>query len=452
MTFWRSKLGLTSDSRTSWPLAIVMLLLCGLLIAGCVSAPARPATSKAVVTDFGSTPGATNDISREELQEEVMRFADRFSSGLNEVATQARYSEGRSQQRVDMLSFQYAVNAAPLNVALGPNAVTNLLDMMVMASLAHHAAVKFWAGDLHHPDDVAVLLKTTARMEEDIWGVSKKVLTAEQQDEMRRLIDAWIADHPDVRDVFGVRFSAFSGQRAASLREVQRTGGLMQDVSRSVDAIEDFQEYGERMLFYMQRFPDLARLQSEWATYEVLNQAEIQSIVEDMGRMVLVAERLSDQLPRERVAAIDQLMDRVAAEREQVFESVLGEQSQLRGTVAEFAELAVLVERITANLKETTVILERTSSAINLDLADDTKPVDIQGYEDLLRASGETAKNLRLLLTSTQSLGNRLPAAFNAVDDELDYLVNRIFILALALVLATFLALFIYRKAAQRYL
>jgi hypothetical protein len=426
-----------------------------ILLNGCVTSSPAPSTRKAVIADFSAESNQREAMTREQLQEEVMRFADRFATQLTQVAEQIRYSEGRSERRVDILMFQYAVNAAPLGVAVAPNAVTNLLDMMVLASLSRSAAERFWSKDLGHPDDLQSLLETTALLERDIWAISEKVLSKEQQQAMQELIDRWIEENPDVRNVLQMRFSAFSGQRAAALGEVQRTGGLMGEVSRSVDAIEEMREYGERLLFYMQRFPDLARLQSEWAAYEMLDQPEIQSLIDDVDRLTVVAERLADQLPEERTAAIDQFMNRLASEREILLDEILGEEGRLQVAVKEFSELAILIERISENIEHTTASLERTALAVNLDMGEQT---DIGGYTELLRASSGAAADIRLLVEAleqglaSQAVGTRVPSAFIKVDEEMDALVNRVFVFALLLIAAFFLGLFLYRVAQQRYL
>ena len=435
---------------------LLLAVLFSIVLAGCTTAPAAPKTKRAVVADIDSQEGPGQEMTREQLQEEVMRFADRFATQLTQVAEQIRYTEGRNERRVDMIHFQYVVNASPLDVAIAPNAVTNLLDMMVMASMAHYAAEKFWSQDLGHPQDRQALLETTARLEKDIWSISDKVLTPEQQQSMRDLIAAWIEEHPDVRSVLQIRFSAFSGQRTAALREVQRTGGLMGEVSRSVDAIEEMHQYGERLLFYMQRFPDLARLQSELAAYEVLDQQEIQSLVDDVDRITLVAERLTEMLPEERAAAIDQLMDRLATERQMLIEQVLAQEGELRATMADFSQLAVSIEKISEHLREATASLERTALAINLDMGGES--TDIGEYTELVATSLNTVSETRQLISelekfvSAGSVNSRLPTAFSAVDEELDWLINRIFFFALLLIVFFFLTLFLYRAGSRRFL
>jgi hypothetical protein len=83
-----------------------------ILLNGCVTSSPAPATKKAVIADFSAESGQGQAMTREQLQEEVMRFADRYATQLTQVAEQIRYSEGRSERRVDILMFQYAVNAA----------------------------------------------------------------------------------------------------------------------------------------------------------------------------------------------------------------------------------------------------------------------------------------------------------------------------------------------------
>jgi hypothetical protein len=400
-----------------------------------------------VVSSIEPVDGVSGDTTREELQADVMRFADRFSAQLVQIAEQIRYADDGSVRRVDALIFQYAAQAAPLDVAMGRNPVTNLMDMMVMTTLARHTAADYWTAEVDDPEQAQVLLETVARLERDIWAVSGKVLTDDQQVGMRQLIEAWREEHPGVRNIWRIRFSAFSGQRAAELREVQRTGGLMGQLSRSVDAVEEMQEYGERLLHYLQRAPELARLQGEWAVYEVLDQPEIQAVIRDSDRLALVAEQLAalaERLPGEQFAAVDQVMDRLSSERTQLFEDILAEEPRIRATIGDLTELLGLVSVISANVKETTESFERTAAALNLDLTPTgSEPVNIQDYIALVRESAGAAVEVRRIVDAVDG---------RAVDQELDQLLDRAFIYVLISITVFFVALFGYRMARRRFI
>jgi hypothetical protein len=186
----------------------------------------------------------------------------------------------------------------------------------------------------------------------------------------------------------------------------------------------------------------------------MLDQPEIQSLIDDIDRLTVVAERLTDQLPEERIAAIDQFMDRLASERELLLDEVLGEEGRLQVAVKEFSELAILIERISENIEQTTASLERTALAVNLDMGEET---DIDGYAELLRTSSGAADHIRRLVTgleqglASKAVATRLPSAFIKFDEEMEGLVNRVFVFALLIIAAFFLGLFLYRVALQRY-
>jgi len=75
----------------------------------------------------------------------------------------------------------------------------------------------------------------------------------------------------------------------------------------------------ERMTYYLLRAPTLARLQAELGVQNVLEGNQINRLMDDLHRTSLAVEQfglLAKQLPREREAAIRQLLLEFGRERE----------------------------------------------------------------------------------------------------------------------------------------
>ena len=153
----------------------------------------------------------------------------------------------------------------------------------------------------------------------DVWKASRRVLTSEQQDSLRALIQDWIEKNPDQAYVWEIRFTGFSGQRAEELERVAATGGLLAEAQRARETVEEVRVLAERMTYYLLRAPTLARLQAELGVHNVLEGNQVNRLMDDLHRTSLAVEQfglLAKQLPGEREAAIRQLLREFGRERE----------------------------------------------------------------------------------------------------------------------------------------
>lgn len=140
-------------------------------------------------------------------------------------------------------------------IAIGRNAVTNLLNMMVLTTLGRMVIEDYWLPEVWGEEKGKRLLAASIALEEDIWTVANDVLTADQQKARLSMIADWHAQNPDQIYPWLMRMSMFSGQRAAQLSKIKKTGGLMKEVRAARETAEEVREMGERSLFYIQRAP-----------------------------------------------------------------------------------------------------------------------------------------------------------------------------------------------------
>ncbi|HEU4352299.1 MAG TPA: hypothetical protein VFR66_10555, partial [Burkholderiales bacterium] len=163
------------------------------------------------------------------------------------------------------------------------------------------------------------LLAASRAFENQVWKASARVLTPEQQQSLRALIEESIAQNPNQAYVWEVRFTGFSGQRAEELERVASTGGLLAEAQRALDTVDEVRVLSERMAYYLLRAPTIARLQAELGVYNVLETAQINRLMDDLHRTSSAVEQfgvLAKQLPAEREAAITQLLREFGRERE----------------------------------------------------------------------------------------------------------------------------------------
>jgi hypothetical protein len=320
--------------------------------------------------------------------------------------------------------------------------VTNLLDMMTLTRLSRLVVESYWIPEHLGEEFGADFLRTFVDLEEDIWSVADDVLTPEQKDELRVLVDDWHAENPEQYYPWYVRLSDFSGQRAASLAAVQHSGGLLKEVARAREAAEEIQAFGERILFYLQRAPSLTTNEFESSVGTVLSGPTVSELMANTDRFVTTLERLVEivaALPENRFQAIDQAMDRVGEEREALLRDLSNSEPGLRAVLADLRPVLESLER--------TVVAAKTKNP-------DAKPFDVNEYRALVSESAVTAAELRLLVQSVSNLlsndlSDASPLVAALVEAERT-VVDRLFFQMLALIVIFFLALLGYRFVASR--
>ncbi len=411
------------------------------LISACAANGQQP--EQVVIAPLGSGSAVSSGMTREELEDHVRRFADRYYTRIALVTGLIRDETDSDELKRLMHDWNMVSHAAIVEVAIGPNAVTNLLDMMTLTRLSRLVVESYWIpehiGELHG----AEFLQTFVDLEEDIWTVADDVLTPQHQGELRFLVDQWHEENPEQYFPWYLRLSNFSGQRAASLAAVQQSGGLLKEVARAREAAEEIQAFGERVLFYLQRAPKLTTDQFESSASGILGGPEVSRLMDDTERFVTTLERLVEivaALPDNRIAAVDQFMDRVAQEREVMLRDLSTAEPGLRAVLADLQPVLKSLENIVV-----------TAKTPNPD--PDAKPFDINEYRALVAESAVTAAELRLLIQSVSDLlagaTDASPLVSALVEAERT-VVDRLFYQMLILIGIFFLALLAYRFVAGR--
>ena len=357
------------------------------------------------------------------------------------LATNAVSNNTDKQALKDLMQrWKSVAYASVVDIAIGPNAVTNLLDMMTLTMLSRIMVENHWVPNALGPELGEGFLQTYVDLEDDIWTVADDVLTESQQDELKSLVIDWHTRNPDQTYPWYVRLSDFSGQRAASLAAVQQTGGMLKEVARAREAAEEIQAFGERVLFYLQRAPMLTSAEFQASAKSVLGGPQVSKAIDDMDRFVTAVERLVQSvegLPGSRLAAVDQIMDRISEERVALVRDLASSEAGFASLLAELQPALDSLERLTASDENDP----------------DSKPFDINEYTALASESATTAIELRRLAETVDSLmqnSAELSTLVDALVAAEHAMVDRAFMQAIALIFIFFLALLGYRFLARR--
>lgn len=314
---------------------------------------AQQRTEKVVVAPVGeaSRPGAI--ATRQQLDDQVRRFADRYVNRMSIAADRIRKFQLTPTQFEIVQNLETKSRIVAVDIAIGSNAVTNLLDMMVLTTLGRLVIEQYWVPERFGKEYGQPLLTASRALEEDIWGIADAVLTPELQDEMRTMIRNYRDQHPDQVSPWWIRMNEFSGQRAARLNTIRRSGGLLREVRRARETAEELQEFAERALFYLQRAPGITFNTMETSALQLLGGPQVVQMIEDADRFVDSVEQmveLIEDLPGERSAIVDQMMEGLDQQREALFSDLATVSPEARMLVSDLRAVAESIERVTIML------------------------------------------------------------------------------------------------------
>jgi len=420
----------------------------------------------------------TTGVKRAQLEAEVMRFADRYAGRMATEMFRINQQATSRDLRWFTAAWMTRSRTAVVDIAVGPNAVENYLNMLVLTALTRQSVETYWAPEYLGEELGQGLIEASKTLEEDAWSSVDKVLTPEQQADLRGLIATRIEEHPDDLDFWEVRLGGFSGQRAAELEQVVRGGGLLGEVAQTRQTAEQMQQFGERVLFYMQRAPTITRLEAQNAVYDLLRQPEFAGLFESTSRLTLAADRfavVAETLPQQQFAAINQLMDRVdeqrvaalgqfsaelTQQRQAFLDDLLAEEERVRGILADVRATIEAGHELAATINNTVVTVSAMTAKPDTDTkTEPAKPFDIDDYKQLIGDASITVREMKELVNSTDQFllspgwEQRVPMAqaiVEQVDQQMDRLVYQIFLLQAAFIVLLFVMLLGYRYVLSR--
>jgi hypothetical protein len=412
------------------------------------------------------------------LQSELMSYADRFAS----VITQAfedldTFKPDPETRHFIMGDVVYSISAM-YTIAAEPNPQVALLDMVTLTTLGR----MIYEDNMRrkYGESVEVVIKGFRQLEADIWAIAAKILSNEQQHELRELILQWRKRYPHQVVYNYIRFSNFAADRKTStLAQKGKTGGLFKSVQQVTQEVEETRMLAERSLYLATRLPLLTGNFAEtWMSQMILNPemqkilANVDTFSEASNRLAGVAEQLSGQITAERKAtvnqtmqrvsiereaAIVQLMDRFALERKQSIEDILAEEKRVTGLLTELRQtLTVGNELVTStNTLAGRFGIEEGGGV----KAAPSEPFDIKDYQatlvevsKVLQRADTLVKTVDIFLLSPeweQSLP-RFIEALDSAEGKGEEWVTHGFSLGAGLIIFFFLTLLGYRFVAQR--
>ncbi len=417
-------------------LAFVMI---STILSSCVSRP--PSALPVEQPPRSKTPAL-------EMQALVMDMADSYIASLGEsIYLLAQGETLDSKGRTLAQSFLRNGVGASLDIAVGPNPPVSLLDLLVLTSLQTWSFEHHWI-----PGGIGAAglpaLERLKQAENEIWSTAGTILTRQQLDTIRALIDAWIAENSERTVVALVRFNEFADERRISSVSLRReASGLLHEVSEASAAVDEARLLGERLLWYASRYPYLLGEQAELTAYRLLDQPEGQHMADaiksagQLGetltqRLATLREDLQEQqkvffasLATERQRAMQQFFEQFGQERTRVLDEISAREAELLGLMKELRQTIIESGALAEDLTGTVNAIDQVLSHFDQDPNSQEEPLRMLDIRDAALETGRAAQRLTVMLEEANRIleSNAWNETVTAVTAPADALVDRIF-------------------------
>ena len=229
-----------------------------------------------------------------ELQQEMMDFSDRYTMAVWQALDGYNRSEKDPVNRSAAEHLKVLFSSASMEIAAGRNPAGNLLDMAVFTDLAQSSVRDYWIPKVFGPG-AEPLLKAHRALRADLDAILKKTITEEQRKELDRMVSDYRKSNPSSFYVADIRLRDLVAARTAA---GQAGGGipLLADVSRAVGELDAAVEYGERLMFYVERLPRLTTMQTSLALAQTGAAPAVLSLTESARQTSEAIDRMPDKL------------------------------------------------------------------------------------------------------------------------------------------------------------
>jgi hypothetical protein len=396
-----------------------------------------------------------------QLQLSVMRFADEYAARVEERVVVFQRATNDPGERLAAQSWLVSQATGAFTIAAGPNPELNAIDMLVFATLSRMVIEDRWVGELYGARAEGLLVAHRG-LEDRAWGHADVFLTAAQIDELRTSIKAWHRDNPIGRAVPFIHLEDFAFATSATSAGPSSSTSIfsfigidpLANLDPAVRELAQSRQLAERAVYYGQRVPKLISMETQRLAFEMAVTPESLRVLDSVDRIGGAAQatgNLAADLPRlfaeERSAAIEQLTG-ILEERQGELQALAAE---LRATLEAGGTTSDSVRETIAALD---VLLARFDRPASATARADSRPFDVTEYTEALRAMGETAQHLQVLLAQADGKVPALTQASEHATGQLASLVDHVYWrlvqLILLLVAAVVLGAIGYRAIARR--
>ncbi|BBO74809.1 hypothetical protein DSCW_22260 [Desulfosarcina widdelii] len=335
--------------------------------------------------DRASTSGMpenSRQMTQEELQAAVISYANRYIAIVGQAAVRLEAAIPTDQARLNAARRKVYSITAVVETAAGPNPGPALLDLVVTATLNRMVWEEYWRPQIFGKP-ATIMVEAFKTMEVDAWELAAKVMTHEQRQEFRDLINDWYANHPEQVFVDYVTFSDFGDiGTKPNLKNIQKPGGLLAPIREATEAVDDVRMTVERAMFLLAKMQLIMGSQAELVYRNLIVQPEMKTMLTDISglkqtadRYAVLLEKLPQQVSEERKAILDAIDDKAAA----IHDVNTGVQATLRQadiTLKSLQQTTVAASDLVASTDALLARFETGESAEPVTMADYIKAIE----------------------------------------------------------------------------
>jgi len=286
------------------------------------------------------------------VQENLLRFTDEFSTGVNNGLGQLRRGPSPLVP-AEMLRWKIALGTATCSIASGSNAVANLLDMTVLVTLMRVDLEEYW-GPKVFGASAQPLQASVRNAEAEIWKLAGTVLTPDQQAELHRGIEEWHRQNPQPEAMVGARAAGFAAQLSSkSETDTARSGSVfgllridpLSGLDPATREIAQSRLFAERALYVMQKMPQLLRWQMELLSINSTELPAVQQVVANSTRIAASVDRFT--------LVAEQLPVQLRTEREEIMKAFSAQEKELTPLFAEVRQSLTAGTQMSTSLNTT---------------------------------------------------------------------------------------------------
>jgi hypothetical protein len=401
------------------------------------------------------------------LQLSVMRFADEYVGSITQPIRSFQASTDNAADRLTAQNWLLSQATAAYTIASGPSPIVNTVDLVVLTTLSRMVIEDAWRGE-RFGERAALLREAYHRLEPLSLELAKGALSADQIVELQHVIVVWREQNPHVTAISYVHF-----RDVASSMGKPKTGGTdrfsglfnmlgldpLSSLDPAVREISQSRELAERTIYYAQRVPNLLDMQIERLTFEFATMPEVTRLLANADQVAGAAStsarvvgELPSLLPREREAAIRQLMDAVTVETAHTRELVGGLRAALEAGTATSNSLDATIH----SFDQLVARLQKPTTADGHAQPSPGRPFDITEYTTAAAEVSRTAAQLESLIGSvdrgTPALAQASDRAVLTLRGVVDHAYWRAAQLLGVLIVGALGAALAYRTVARRWL
>lgn len=266
-----------------------------------------------------------------QTQSALMSLSDDVVFSVADACDQVSHRTNRPGAQVMCANKRLGTAVGAVSAATAQNSSVGFVDLITLVTLQRMSLEEPWAVKTFDEEDRLLLHNTFASAERQLWGRAGQILTAEQEGELRDLIQEWRREHPDQISLSFVRLQDFATIRQVPTgrpRQVTPVSifGLLRldptaNLAPATRQLLQTRLFAERVKFWGQRLPMILGWQTELTSARLMNSDPAKELLQNTtqvanaasdfstsaDRLVTSYDRMLDELPKERSAAIEQL-------------------------------------------------------------------------------------------------------------------------------------------------